>query len=316
MIRIATFNMESFGGDRPGRDATRDRIPVLRARLASLEADILCLQEVNGQREPEAEERDLSDLDALLAGTPLAGFHRAAAGPREGIADRHNLIVLSRLPIEACDKLMHNLVPPWSVQLPMLTEPVEVRFDRPVLRVRIALPSGETLHVFNAHLRAPLAAPIEGEKLSAHSWRSAGGWAAGLSLAALKRMGQALEIRLAVDTVLDADPGALIAVVGDLNAETTETPLRMLMALPEDTETDALSGRSLDPVADRLGADHRFSASHLGRRHLPDHILASNALAARLIDVRIDNEAVPDDDTVPDAFRGSLHAPLSARFDL
>ncbi|MDQ0314051.1 endonuclease/exonuclease/phosphatase family protein [Amorphus orientalis] len=316
MIRIATFNMESFGGDRPGRDATLERIPVLRARLTSLDADIYCLQEVNAQREPGAESRDLSDLDALVAGTPLADFHHAAAGPGDGLADRHNLVILSRHPIDQSATLMHDRVPPWRLELPMQAGPAEVRFDRPVLKARIALPSGRPLHVFNAHLRAPLAAPIEGEKLSAHTWRTAGGWAAGLSLAALKRMGQALELRLAVDAILDADPDALVAVAGDLNAETTETPLRMLMALPEDTETDALAARALKPVADRIDPDQRFSASHLGRRHLPDHILTSEALAARLIDVRIDNEAVLDDASVPAAFRGSLHAPLSARFDL
>lgn len=316
-MRLATFNLESFGGDRPGRAETAARIPALRSRLLSLEADVLCLQEVNGQKLTKSGTRALVDLDDLLADTPLAGFHRASAGSDAEIGDRHNLVLLSRYPIVHTRRLMHDLVPPTLVPLPAAPgDPVEVRFDRPVLQARLAHPSGRLIEIFNAHLRAPLAAPVEGEKLSAHTWASAGGWASGLYLAALKRMGQALEIRRAVDLIFDDDEAALIAVAGDLNAEMLETPLRMLMALPEDTETEALSPRALEPLERRLPHERRYSASHGGRRHLPDHILASRSLARHLVDVRVDNEAVVDDETVPDAFPGSLHAPLSARFDV
>ena len=41
-------------------------------------------------------------------------------------------------------------------------------------------------------------------------------------MAAMKRSGQALEARLTVDAIFDAEPEALIAVAGDFNAEAAE----------------------------------------------------------------------------------------------
>ncbi|MEW5421731.1 endonuclease/exonuclease/phosphatase family protein [Amorphus sp. 3PC139-8] len=316
-MRLATFNLESFGGDKPGEAATLARIALLRARLTAIEADILCLQEVNGQRDPRGGSRTLADLDHLIADTPLAGFDRASAGSETSLGDRHNLVILSRYEIIDVKRLLHDRVPPAQIPVPASPEaPLEARFDRAVLQATIAHPSGRNIALFNAHLRAPLAAPVAGEKLTGSTWRTASGWASGLYLAAAKRLGQALEIRHAADQLLDADPDALIAVAGDLNADLIETPLRMLMALPEDTETDALAPYALHALEERLPEPLRFSARHGARRHLPDHILASRALADRLIDVRLDNEAVVDDLRVPAGFLGSLHAPLSARFDM
>ena len=45
------------------------------------------------------------------------------------------------------------------------------------------------------------------------------GWAEGFFAAAIKRAGQALELRLAVERIFDAEPNAVIAVCGDFNAE-------------------------------------------------------------------------------------------------
>jgi DNA polymerase len=43
------------------------------------------------------------------------------------------------------------------------------------------------------------------------------GWAEGFFAAAVKRAGQALELRLAIERVFDAEPGACIAVCGDFS---------------------------------------------------------------------------------------------------
>jgi len=51
-FRIATFNLENLGD---GANDERDlafRIEALRPQLMRLEADVLCLQEVNAQKEP------------------------------------------------------------------------------------------------------------------------------------------------------------------------------------------------------------------------------------------------------------------------
>lgn len=51
-LRIATFNLENLD-DKPGQKPTLDeRIALMRPQLLRLNADMLCLQEVNGQEVP------------------------------------------------------------------------------------------------------------------------------------------------------------------------------------------------------------------------------------------------------------------------
>ena len=48
-LRIASFNLENLD-DRPDEQPSlADRIAVMRPQLVRLRADVLCLQEVNGQ---------------------------------------------------------------------------------------------------------------------------------------------------------------------------------------------------------------------------------------------------------------------------
>src|SRR5690242_8333066 len=95
-LRIATFNLESL--DESPRLA--ERIACLRRQLTALEADLLCLQEVNAQKPDGGGPRRLQALDALLAGSPYAGFRRVSTATPDGDpADVHNLVILSRLPI-------------------------------------------------------------------------------------------------------------------------------------------------------------------------------------------------------------------------
>ena len=55
-LRIATFNVENLDGDSVGDDGAvnhptlQERAEVLRPQLQRINADVLCLQEVNGQR--------------------------------------------------------------------------------------------------------------------------------------------------------------------------------------------------------------------------------------------------------------------------
>ena len=82
-MRLATFNLESLDLPPKAELPLETRAEILRPALARLDADILCLQEINGQHVPGREERALIALDRLLAGTQYAGYARAAtAGPR------------------------------------------------------------------------------------------------------------------------------------------------------------------------------------------------------------------------------------------
>jgi len=101
-FRIASFNLENLD-DRPGVAPTlAARIAVLRPQLVRAAADVLCLQEVNGQRRGGRGPRGLAALDALVEETDYAGFARiATTGPGGGAADVRNLVILSRFPVTA-----------------------------------------------------------------------------------------------------------------------------------------------------------------------------------------------------------------------
>lgn len=319
-FRIATFNLESLDAGRSPGDLNR-RIEILRPQLLRLAADILCLQEVNAQHVHGAPERVLSALDALLKDTPYAGYARATShgNPQGRASDVHNLVVLSRFPITAHRDLLHCHVPPLAYRpvTAMQREPEEIRFDRPVLVAEIELPDGTSLAVLDAHLRAPRAAVVKGQKRDAQSWASASGWAEGFLIASLKRNAQALEMRLEVDRLLDADPQRAVVVAGDLNAQDGEVPLKILIAAEDDTGNSTLAARALVPLERGISADRRFSVIHNGRPQMLDHILVSRALLARSRTIAIHNEALVDEAASPSARGtpvGSFHAPVVADF--
>lgn len=317
-LRIATYNVESLDFTGPHAASFPERIAVLRPMLLDLAADVLCLQEVNAQK--SGDHRDFAALDQLITNTPYAAFHRvhslrpSATSP----ADVHNLVILSRYEVLSHRSLWHDYVPPTVWHL-LGAAPdacgVKLAWDRPILHATIKLPSGAILHVIDLHLRAPRASFLPGAKL-AGQWRSTRLWAEAYLMAAQKRQGQALEARLLVEDLFDADPHALIIVCGDLNAEAYEMPTRILQALPEDVETNAFSDRALSPLEQRIVPSRRHSVLHAGRPVLLDHILVSPALAARCVHVEIRNEGLLDEATALAPVAGSLHAPLLAQFDL
>lgn len=323
-MRIATFNLESL--DLPPRAVTpiEVRAEALRPALERLRADILCLQEINGQHIPGKRKRELLALDRVLEGTRYAGYHRVAttgASAQGGVADVHNLVTLSRYPVRAHREILHALVDPLLrraiTSVPRPAEAVAVRFDRPLLQTDIDLPGGQLLTVINLHLRAPLASSVAGQKLEPFVWKTVGGWAEGYFLSAMRRAGQALELRLALEQAFDAEPHALIAVAGDFNAEDHEVPLKIVVGAEEDTGNAELSSRSLVLLDRAMPADRRWSVLHHGRPQMLDHILASRALHARFTSIEAHNEMLSDE-LVGYARHaqssGSSHAGLVAEF--
>ena len=322
-MRLATFNIESLDLPPKAGMPLEARAEVLRPALERLDADILCLQEVNGQHVAGREERELLALDRLLAGTKYANYARVATtGPKgRGVADVHNLVTLSRYPMLSRREVLHELVAPPRHQLktaiPAAAEPQPIRFDRALLVVDIELPGGGVLTVVNVHLRAPLAASVPGQKLEPFVWKSVGGWAEGYFLSALRRAAQALELRLLLEQMLEADAHKLIAVAGDFNAEDHEVPLRIVIGAEEDTGNGALAGRSLVLLDRAISQDRRWSVLHHGRREMLDHILVSRALHSRFRAVDVHNETLSDE-LVGYAKHirasASYHAPVVAEF--
>jgi endonuclease/exonuclease/phosphatase family metal-dependent hydrolase len=321
-LRIASFNLENLD-DKPGRlPDLAARIAILRPQIERLRADVLCLQEVNGQHIAGHARRRLTALDALLEGTSYQHFERVVSeGRRHGPMDVHNLVILSRFNMLDSRQYQNDLVEAPTFRpvtaTPPLAEPQPVTWDRPVLHARLDLGNGRALDVFNVHYRAPLAAFIPGQKSDPFAWKSVSGWAEGYYLAAMKRSGQALETRLAMEDCFARDEEALICVAGDFNAGLDEMPLRIVIGAEDDTGSGDLAGHSLVPLELSLSADRRYSVIHHGKRQMLDHVLASRALAGYFRGFEAHNEALGDElagyANVAHS-PSSYHAPVVAEF--
>jgi endonuclease/exonuclease/phosphatase family metal-dependent hydrolase len=322
-MRLATFNLESLDLPPRAKVPLELRAEVLRPALDRLDADILCLQEVNAQRVPGSDQRSLRALDQLLVGTKYEHYARATttAGKDRALVDVHNLVTLSRFPIRSHRVVLHDLVASPQYRLttavPAAADAQPIRFDRPVLLTEIELSGGSLLAVINVHLRAPLAASVPGQKLEPFVWRTVGGWAEGYLLSAVRRTTQALEIRLLLEALLDADKHRLIAVAGDFNAEDHEVPLRIILGAEEDTGNPALSARALVLLERSVPQDRRWSVLHHGRPQMLDHIAASHSLHRHFRAIEVHNEALSDE-LVGYARHlqssRSYHAPVVAEF--
>jgi endonuclease/exonuclease/phosphatase family metal-dependent hydrolase len=325
MMRIATFNLESLDLGPKVRVPLEARAEILRPALARLNADVICLQEINGQRIKGQHERTLAALDLLLSGTRYADYHRASTTGADGlgVADVHNVVTLSRLPILSTRELRHQLMPPLQYLVktadPASSEPELLRFDRPILIVELDLGSGDRLTVVNLHLRAPLAAAIRGQKAAPFVWKSISGWAEGYFLSAVRRGAQALELRLLMDELLEQDPRRLVAIAGDFNAEDHETPMKITVGAEEDTGNGSLSAKALIILDRAISGDRRWSVLHHGRPQMLDHILASRALYGQFRTIEVHNEALGDEVVgyaKIDRLLGSYHAAVVAEFAL
>lgn len=324
-MRIATFNLESLDLPPKAHVPLEVRAEILRPALARLEADVLCLQEINGQSVHGKPERELIALDQLLTGTPYASYHRVstAGSDGHGVADVHNLVTLSRFPLLATHEVRHSLIPPLQHCLQTAVPPninyTPLRFDRPVLVTDFDVGNRRRLSVINLHLRAPLAAAIAGQKLAPFVWKSVSAWAEGYFLSAVRRAAQALEIRLLVDKMLSDDPRLLIAVAGDFNADDHETPLKIAVGAEEDTGNGQLSAQSLVVLDRAIAADRRWSVLHYGRQQMLDHILASHTLYGYFRSIEVHNESLGDEALAYSKISnppGSYHAAVVAQFAL
>lgn len=325
-LRIATFNLESLD-DRPqgGGGGFADRVAVLRPQLQRLRADVLCLQEVNAHGATRRGPRELTALDTLVASTDYENFHRVVTTSRGGQrpSDRHNQVILSRFPVLEQGQIWHDLVEPPSwrpvTAAPRPDAPQAVEWDRPILHAVLDAPGGRRLNIVNLHLRAPRAAFLPGQTERPGCWHSVGGWAEGFFLASIKAAGQALEARLLVDQMFDAEADPLVAVCGDFNADDREAPLRTIRGDEEDTGNGHLAPRVLVPLERTLPDSQRYSVIHHGRRVMLDHILVSRALLGWYRGTEIHNETLGDEAVSPSQVWGSpetYHAPVVAEFGL
>lgn len=321
-IRIATFNLENFD-DKPGKTPTlQDRIAVMKPQISRLNADILCLQEVNGQ-EIDGEPRQLLALDQLLAGTQYEDYHLVCtktAGNYQ-VYDERNLIILSRFDILSHGQFKndHIQAPEYRkvTASPAEPEAKEVEWERPILIAEIRLPNNKAIHVVNLHLKSKIPTPVKGQKKGLYTWKTASGWAEGFFMSSMKRVGQALETRILIDKILDEDENAFIAVCGDFNADLESVPVMAIRGEVEQTQNSELSNRVLYPCENGIPENSRYSLFYRGKGEMIDHLLATRNMLEFYKGAEIHNELLHDESIANASdkkYPESDHAPIVAEF--
>jgi endonuclease/exonuclease/phosphatase family metal-dependent hydrolase len=327
-LRIATFNLENLDDKAEDRPPLAVRIALMQPQLRRIDADVLCLQEVHGQEEVVGSKtvRSLSALAKLLKGTQYEQYHLVHTATKASKGkepfDVRNLVVLSRFPVLAREQYMHHFAKPPTYGMVTAgadSKPKEIGWERPIFYAKLQLPDGRALHVINLHLKSKRPVDIAAQKEDNYTWKSAGGWAEGSFLSTIKRVGQALEVRMLVDTLFDVEPEALITVCGDFNADVGEVTLQGIMGEVEETGNANLATRVLVPCERTIPESARYSLYHHGKGNMLDHVLVSRALLAYYRGAEIHNEVLHDESI---AFATDVkhpesdHAPVIAAFAL
>jgi endonuclease/exonuclease/phosphatase family metal-dependent hydrolase len=323
-LRIATFNLENLD-DKPGQKPSLiERIALMRPQLLRLNADILCLQEVNGQEDP-GQPRRLLALAKLLVNTPYTGYHQVSTMTEDGtqVYDERNLVILSRFEILEHHQYKHDfaLAPRYQkvTAQPKENEAKEITWERPILHAKIQWDNERIVDLINVHLKSRLPTDITGQKVDNYTWKTSSGWAEGFFLSAMKRVGQALETRMLIDKLFDANEDALIVVCGDFNADLDEVPVEAIRGDVENTGNDKLAKRVIVPCERTIPEPSRFSLLHHGQGRMLDHLLVSRSLLAHYRGSEIHNELLHDESVAFGTdvkFPESDHAPVIAEFEL
>lgn len=322
-LRIATFNLMNLD-DRPDRKPSlAERIPILRPQLVRLDADVLCLQEVCGQQEHGRMRLDA--MKRLLECTPYEGYRRVSSIDQTTgeVFENHNLVILSRYEILEHHQYLHDYAPSPRYQKvtaqPEEREAREISWERPILHARIGLPNNMAVEVINLHLKSRRPTNIQGHKVDERTWKTASGWAEGVFISSMKRIGQSLETRILIDRLFDEDPCALIAVCGDFNEEFDEVALEAIRGDVENTGNLRLAMRVMVPTERNIPEPARYSLLHNGKGKMLDHILVSRTMLAYFKGSEVHNELLHDESIVFASrifYPESDHAPVIARFEL
>jgi endonuclease/exonuclease/phosphatase family metal-dependent hydrolase len=300
------------------RDATvwNTRAPVLKPMIERTKADILLLQEVNS----------IDALNELRQGTHYTDHHITHTTTDQGLPyTERNLVVLSRFPISETNQYKNDKVsaPEWKK---VTAHPEEtskkVRWERPILHVKVELANGRKLHIINLHLKSFPPTPIQGQidPNNRYRWLTHGGWAEGFFISSIKRVGQALETRLLIDEIFSQEGNnALIVIGGDFNAEIGSVPFKAIVGSVEDTGNISLRSSVLVPCELNVPPEQRFSLLHKGHGNMLDHVIVSQEFYSHWLHTKIFNELLPDESmafATDDKFPESDHAPVNAYFSV
>jgi endonuclease/exonuclease/phosphatase family metal-dependent hydrolase len=298
-LTLATFNVENLL--EPQSEAERAllaaKIDSIGRMIHACDADVIGLQEVGPAELLKAvvERADGAYSESVI-----------------GTADKRGIrcALLSRLPlilskVHTAEALAFPVFqrgdpPPFGNRVPLRRGVVHARMNAPGLG-----PVDVLVVHFKSSRRVPLR-DASGNEVPATTARAR---AEGALRSVVWRAAEALHVRGIADDVMTGAAGARLAVVGDLNDVPDSLPVRIVRG---DGPAELLDcTRSIAPAA-------RFSAFHDGPLQI-DHVLASIALHARLLDARFLNEDLGprspvalDGREAPSA--ESDHAPLVVRF--
>lgn len=196
----------------------------------------------------------------------------------------------------------------------------DIRWERPILHAKVRLNDGKILHVINLHLKSKIPTPIEGQMKDQYTWNSHGGWAEGYFISSIKRVGQALEARILLDQIFEADgDGARIVILGDFNAEVGSVPFLAIAGTVAENNNPELRSKMMYPCEYNVPEDQRYSLFHHGKGEMIDHVIVSGSLLPYFERTAIFNEFLPDKSVAfatDKKFPESDHAPVMAYFQV
>lgn len=135
----------------------------------------------------------------------------------------------------------------------------------------------------------------------------------------MKRVGQALEMRLLIDSIFDIDEEAKIVVCGDFNAHPEEVPVEAICGRIENTGNHNLTKRVMISCENTIPESSRFTYLYQGEKRLLDHLLISKSMLPYYRKSEIYNETLHDESiafATETKFPESDHAPFIAEFEI
>lgn len=276
-LRVATFNLlnlalpqhpyyEQLGYSR--EDYER-KISWIASMLDRMRADVVCFQEVFHAKALE----DVISRSSYLRGSHVDAPMCDGVLPKVGLASRlplYSIESITDFPEEALVAFEGQEAPPFKT------------FSRPVLKVQLALPSGELLHLYGVHLKSRRPYLTEAEEPRSYDPMVR---AIGQSRSTLLRAAEATALRAML--LADIKAGRHVIVLGDFNdsdrSVTTEIlvgghpPLGMFSKLV-DSDNDRYLYHVLDIQSRRAQRHTLFTHVFGGVHEIVDHILVSRTL--------------------------------------